>query len=72
MFESIQNPTNEILAIENLGEIKCIEIFDRCGKMILKTVNPSTNSIDLCSLKNGVYFLKLRGDTLELTKKVIK
>jgi hypothetical protein len=68
------NPTKGELRIEN-GELRIekVEIYDILGKK-LSTFNfqLSTNQIDISQLPKGIYFVKLKTDKGELTRKVIK
>jgi hypothetical protein len=64
------NPTTGKMKIET-GELKIenIEIYDLAGKQLLSF---KTKEIDISNLSNGIYFMKLKTETGELTKKIIK
>lgn len=54
------NPTNGVLNIEhsNTDEVSRIEVLDLQGK-IVQTQNQKLNQIDLSSVDNGVYFIRI-------------
>jgi hypothetical protein len=71
------NPTNGILNIDfsNWGEKIDIKLFvvDLNGKMIIrKTFKSLKNIVDITSLPNGVYILKIIADGENLEYKIIK
>lgn len=65
------NPVKEILNINSLNEdiISAITIYDIQGKLIIESSN---NSINVDSLSNGVYIVKISTNKGEYTKKFIK
>lgn len=72
------NPASSNVTVElndyNGGAIKVV-LFDINGRNILSTTIDASSSIkqiDISSLQNGVYFLKLDSDTISTTKKIIK
>ncbi|KAB1154016.1 T9SS type A sorting domain-containing protein [Flavobacterium luteum] len=66
------NPTHSVINWNDSSNINEIVLIDVNGKMVLRVAKPSTNSINLSSLKKGVYFIKFRQDTMERTKKIVK
>ena len=68
------NPTTGQLTIENEHfSIKGVEIFNVYGSSVAaKILSPSKNKIDLSHLPNGMYFIKIRTENGEVTKKIIK
>lgn len=66
------NPSHSVVNWNDSPKIDDIAVIDVNGKIVKRVAKPSSNSIDLSSLKNGVYFLKLREDNKELTKRIIK
>ena len=70
------NPSNGIFSVQ-LGEVipKNIEIFDLTGKTIY-TKNEFDNNkevvLNLSSISNGIYFIKIATETQSLVKKMIK
>lgn len=65
------NPANSIINIKSIHEIKCVEIFDLSGKVIMKTINPK-NGVDISSVQNGFYFLKISLDSGIVVKQINK
>jgi len=49
--------------------VKKVEIYDVTGKTVLTS---HVTTIDISHLQAGIYFIKLKTDKGELTKKVIK
>jgi hypothetical protein len=69
-WEIYPNPTNGKLYIESGGlQIEKVEIFDITGRTVFTSYE---TTIDLSQLSPGTYFVKLKTDRGELTKKVIK
>jgi hypothetical protein len=74
------NPAHSILNIESGSaemQLERIEVIDLFGRSIFaEKVNKAVYSIDISSLANGVYFLKMKvnaqGNTYEQTKKIVK
>ena len=62
------NPVNNFLYIENIKDSN-YEIYDITGKRVLNGIN---NQINVSSLENGVYFLKVTLEENILTQKFIK
>jgi hypothetical protein len=64
------NPTDGVINIEIDQEIEKIELFNSIGQMVLEG---SKSKIDLSHLKNGVYYLKVRGTSNKIfVGKIIK
>jgi hypothetical protein len=70
------NPTTGELRIESSDlQIDNVQIFDIVGKLVLLSPVSSQSQetvINIAHLTNGTYFVKLKTDKGELTKKVIK
>lgn len=66
------NPTADKISIENpIGET--VSLFDIEGRIVMKgDVLGSSHSMDLTSLKPGIYLLKMEDKKLNLTYKIIK
>ena len=65
------NPTTGMVYIESNG-LQTVEIFDLTGQKLLQTrVTNGQATIDMTSLPNGTYFVKLAGEQ-NLVKKVVK
>ncbi len=68
------NPSSGILNIgqNNLGEVK-VEIYDALGIKLKETsVKEITNSLDITSLSEGVYYVKLYNDNTGIVRKIIR
>jgi len=68
------NPTSDEIIITQITEYNNIIVTDLFGKQIFefKTNNDNNFTIDLSSLKTGVYFIKIFNKEKFITKKVIK
>ncbi|MBU3010285.1 T9SS type A sorting domain-containing protein [Polaribacter vadi] len=65
------NPIENILTIKSKKEILKIEIYNYIGKLILEKKQES--KINISSLKNGIYLLKIFGENGEVQiKKILK
>jgi len=64
------NPTNGLLTIDNLNGEE-ITIINIAGKH-LKTISPTTNTINVSELPRGIYFIKLIGTKTTIIKKFVK
>ncbi|MDC3129755.1 Omp28-related outer membrane protein [Bacteroidota bacterium] len=56
------NPTNNFIMIEDFDNIKKYEIFDSMGKKVAIIESKKT---DVTHLENGIYFVKLNGNSLK-------
>ena len=65
------NPTNYELRIMNyeLKDNEVVQIFDVTGKTVLTTHYSTLNTIDVSSLSQGIYFLKIDNQTVKFIKK---
>jgi hypothetical protein len=66
------NPTSEIIHISTSKNawINKVMIFDVTGKQVLS--NADQTSIDVSKLKSGLYFVKIKTDQGEFSRKFIK
>ena len=69
-FSMSPNPVKNILNINTLETIKKVEIYNLLGKKVLASNN--TNSVDVSSLSNSIYLVKLTSDKGVSTKKLVK
>lgn len=67
------NPTNGVLNLQLKGESdKNVEVYNLLGEKVLSvTLVPTSNSIDLSSLTNGIYTVKVTSTEGEFQNKVI-
>ncbi|MDO6598722.1 T9SS type A sorting domain-containing protein [Tenacibaculum sp. 1_MG-2023] len=64
------NPTSNSISISSPNEITSLEVYTLLGKLVL--ISESKKTIDLSSIKSGIYLLKIKSEKLELVKKIIK
>ncbi len=63
------NPVENVLFMENIDNIKTIEIYSILGKRVL-TTNAINNQIDLSNFKKGIWFLKIEYEGVSIIKKI--
>lgn len=61
-FAIYPNPTSDKLQLQGITNIQQLEIYSILGKAIQIPLDVSSNIINVSSLKNGVYFLKVTDD----------
>lgn len=69
------NPTNDVITINNDKQLDIsIEIYDILGKKVLQTKSSSIRkqTINLSSLKTGVYLTQIKAGSNSITKKLVK
>jgi len=68
------NPVRDILYLENLNQVKQIQLFDLSGRAVLAVQTPNTTvNLNLNSLKTGIYILVFElEDGSRLSKKIVK
>ena len=73
-IEIYPNPSNGVLHIDNVIEVRSIQVNDILGKGILKLMNTKNNMTIELNEKNGVYFIQLEYQNGEkvIRKVVIK
>lgn len=72
-FSIYPNPTNSFVNWTNSAKIDQVIVNDSNGKQLLKITKPTTNTIDLSSFTNGLYFINFyQNDTSVFAKKIIK
>lgn len=76
-LEIYPNPTkgNVIISVGN-NILKGIEVYNTLGKIVQKNnysnQNISSQELDLTSLSNGVYFIKINANNEIITRKIVK
>lgn len=68
-FSLWTNPTNETLNIDSLINIFDIKIYDSYGKLVIQSI---VTKIDISSLSDGLYLVKINSESGEFKKKFIK
>ncbi len=72
-FNLYPNPTKNNLTIESLNEIQNISVFNLLGQEVKKLSLAATQTtLDVSSLKNGVYFITITSNGITSSKKFIK
>ena len=68
------NPVKDLLHLDNLKQVKRINLYNLTGKTILYKNNPNSNEIlDLSHLNQGIYIIIFDFvDGNQLTRKIIK
>jgi hypothetical protein len=68
-FKVYPNPVSNILYISgHTSEIETIELYTILGQKQIILFNKSNQSVNLESLKRGVYFLKIKNQTIKVVK----
>ena len=71
-FSVYPNPTNGLVKISTDEVLSKVEVFNLLGKRVINTAELSDNTLDVSSLSQGVYILKLTSGNAISTKKLIK
>lgn len=67
------NPAKDFVELKSKENIKNIQLFDEQGRLIInRNYNQNLIKIDLSSQTSGIYLLKIKTDTSESAKKIIK
>lgn len=67
------NPSDTIVTIEAASTIQAVDMYDMQGRIILsKEANNQTAFIDVSQFADGMYFLVIKTNTGEITKRVLK
>jgi Secretion system C-terminal sorting domain len=66
------NPAQSIVNIRSTDPVKSVELCDISGKTILRQQNLFENSVDISSIQNGLYFLKIAFEDRVIVKKITK
>jgi hypothetical protein len=72
-FKYYPNPVKNTLTVSNSAIIDEVSITSTLGKIIMtKKINSLSSDIDLSSLSNGIYFLKVKSEGKEKIVKISK
>ena len=67
------NPVKSILTIENQNEKAEVQLYNTLGQLVLsQECSKEKNTINVCQLNTGYYFLKINNNKGIVTKKIIK
>lgn len=70
-FDFYPNPATTVIHFRNITEKTVITIYDSQGKVVI--INPAESyQLDISSVPNGVYYLKISDDKNTVIKKLIK
>ena len=70
-FRLYPNPTNGPVFIDRASEVTSIQVFNMQGALLLEMQPNSSNVIDLSELPSGIYSLRLTGDNVAATGRVV-
>ncbi|WPR71979.1 T9SS type A sorting domain-containing protein [Flavobacterium sp. NG2] len=70
-FSVYPNPVSEVLYIQTQEVLKSAQVIDASGKVVL-TQNKPSESINVSSLKKGIYMLRLTSEKGVSTSKIVK
>lgn len=70
-FNIYPNPAYNYVNIKSPYKLDSIEIYDNSGKLILFNIS-GESKLNISSLQNGVYFLKIKFKNQIITRKIIK
>ncbi len=63
------NPTSSMIYVKTKHIINAIEFYDILGKRVL--ISKSRTEVDVSHLNSGVYFMKIKSDGGNITKKIV-
>lgn len=67
------NPVNDVLTVTNNNNIEMLTVTNTLGQTVIsKQINNNNAQLDLSSLNNGVYFVKVSVEGKNKTLKIIK
>ena len=71
-FSVYPNPAKDFLTIDARNiNISSVNVFNVLGTKVLERKELADNQLDVSSLSNGIYFLKISADNASVTKKFI-
>ena len=73
-FNIFPNPSSNQFTIYDLRfTIESVEVYDVLGQLQTSNFKPQTNSIDVSSLRSGIYFITITDDAgKKIVRKVVK
>ena len=71
-FSVYPNPVKDFLTIDSRNiNISSVNVFNVLGTKVLERKELTDNKLDVSTLSNGIYFLKISADNASVTKKFI-
>ncbi|MBC3844800.1 T9SS type A sorting domain-containing protein [Winogradskyella echinorum] len=70
-FKIYPNPAKDYITIESNVQISSVQVHDILGKKVISQNEITNNRLDVSSLNNGVYFIKVNANGNTITKKII-
>ncbi|MFC0606081.1 T9SS type A sorting domain-containing protein [Winogradskyella pulchriflava] len=71
-FRIYPNPASDFVVIEaNTAEILSVDVYDILGKKVLSEATLANKKLNVSSLKQGVYFIRINALNKSFTKRVI-
>jgi hypothetical protein len=71
LFSIYPNPTNGMLTINSTSTVSKITVYNNLGQLLL--TSEKSNQINISSLSEGIYFVKIKDENGQTeTKKIIK
>jgi hypothetical protein len=66
------NPAKDQITITGIENIACdVEMLDIKGQKVLEIKHSEANAIDVSMLKQGVYFVRISGDEINVVRKLV-
>ena len=72
LFSVNPNPVKDVLNISTSLNIDSINVYNQLGQRVLHTDNLIDNTLDVSSLNNGVYILRISAEGKKKSLKIIK
>lgn len=66
------NPTRDLIYVENIPSNTQVSILDQMGRSVWSGSIEPGQAISMAHLANGIYYVQLKTDDLELTKAIVK
>jgi hypothetical protein len=66
------NPSQGIVNVKGLNQPLEVQVFDYLGRLVLiKSLTREDNTIDISNNSKGLYLLQFKGETSEISKKIV-
>ena len=70
--EIYSNPTTDIVTLEISEKLDSTSVLNATGRIVLKNTTVTNNTINVSSLKTGIYFIKIFTNQGSAVKRFIK